>query len=440
MIPVLMSGGSGTRLWPVSRTQMPKQFCPLFGESLQAMTLKRLAPFGAPWIVTSEILKDLTLANLRESGVTGGDILFEPRGRNTAAAIAFVCRVLELQGKMQEIVGIFPADHLVTKNEAFQNSLQVAEKLAQQKKVVTLGIHPSHPETGFGYIQIEGKALHEEEGVEAYQVARFHEKPALETAKQFVADGRYSWNAGIFIFEVAHMIELLKKHEPDVWNPISTLKQDLSNLNEVYDRVKSISIDYAVMEKIGGTGELLCLPVQIGWSDVGSWDAVAEEAGTRLVAQVDVHRVESEGSFVSAPAGKKVAIIGLPGVRVVDTPDALLISAAGQSQKVRQVVESLSQTKDPVLDRHSLGAIVTGSSRCQVHQVMAGQSWKPTLESCKGLRHWTITQGKAEITCEGRQQTIQAGGHLQWSTGQQPDVRNVGEEALELIEVQLTSL
>lgn len=350
MIPVVMSGGSGTRLWPLSRVKLPKQFCDLFGEPLQTMTLKRLSPLGNPWVVTSAVLKDLTEQNARESGLKIGQLIYEPAGKNTAAAIALVCRILELQGLENEIVGIFPADHLVTKEQQFQSAIRFAEKLAQDGQVVTLGIRPGHPETGFGYIQTEKTAGRRDGGLNAYSVMRFHEKPNLEKAKEFVADGSYNWNAGIFVFRASVMKALLKKHEPDVWLPLESLKADLGNLGDVYAMMKSISIDYAVMEKIGGTGLLTCLPVDIGWSDVGSWDAVAEESSARGERTSEkVHLVDSKDVYLQVPKNKTVAVIGLSDIQIVDTGDVLLICKKGESQKVREVVEALSKTKDPVL-------------------------------------------------------------------------------------------
>lgn len=405
MIPVVMSGGSGTRLWPVSRTENPKQFCDLFGESLQAMTLRRLSVFGPPWIVTSETLRTQTQENLKESGVEGGELLFEPFGKNTAAAIALVCRVLELRGRAHEIVGIFPADHLITKKAEFEEALREAEKVAATGKLVTLGIHPHFPETGFGYIQTEkgSSAL-------VRPVVQFHEKPSLEKANQFLEQGNFSWNAGIFVFRASLMAELLAKHSPEVWTEMSRLKEDLSNLQAVYKAVKSISIDYAVMEKMGGTGDLMCLPVEIGWSDVGSWDAVAEESARRPETQHPrTHLVEASDVFVHAAPQKVVSVIGVSGVRVIDTPDALLISKEGESQKVRQVVEQLAKTADPVLHR-------------------------PATD-----RVWTIGRGEAELSINGKTEQVRAGMMVSIPAGAKVSIKTLSQEALEWSEGLLES-
>ncbi|MBX3040012.1 MAG: mannose-1-phosphate guanylyltransferase/mannose-6-phosphate isomerase, partial [Bdellovibrionaceae bacterium] len=305
---------------------------------------------GNPWVVTSAVLKDLTEKNAQESGVKVGQLIYEPSGKNTAAAIALVCRILELQGLENEIVGIFPADHLVTKEQQFHDAIRFAEQLARDGQIVTLGIRPSHPETGFGYIQTEKQAQRQEKGIGAHSVMRFHEKPNFEKAASFVADGSYCWNAGIFVFRASVMRDLLRKHEPDVWLPLDGLQKDLGNLEAVYSAIKSISIDYAVMEKIGGTGLLSCLPVDIGWSDVGSWDAVAHESQARGKTPSErVHLIDSDNVYLQVPKTKTVAVIGVSDIQVVDTGDVLLICRKGESQRVREVVEALTRSKDPVL-------------------------------------------------------------------------------------------
>lgn len=348
MIPVVMSGGSGTRLWPVSRASLPKQFCRLMGEPLQTLTLRRLGRIGRPWVVTSESLRHLTEQNAQESGVLTGEFLFEPMGRNTAAAVALICRVLEMKGLSDQTVGVFPADHLVTKESAFHEAMDFADELARAGKIVTLGIHPNRPETGFGYIQNRTKSSGSRGKLEAFQVDRFHEKPPLELAKQFVADPSFCWNAGIFVFKAAVMSDLLRQHEPSVWTPLQGLTADLSHLDQIYSNLKSISIDYAVMEKIGGTEALMCLPVDIGWSDVGSWDAVAEETPVSESA-TGVHLVDAQNIYLNVPQGKTVSIIGLSDIQVIDTGDALLILKKGESQKVKSVIEELSRSRDTVL-------------------------------------------------------------------------------------------
>ncbi len=274
MIPVILSGGSGTRLWPVSRQTLPKQFCNLFGESLQGMTLKRCAPLGKPWIVTGAVVKEQTEINMKQAQVEA-NVLYEPFGKNTAPAIATLCQVLLTRGHGQESVAVFPSDHLVRKEELFRRLISFAGEVAQTKKVVTIGITPTYPETGYGYIQTNNKPLHANGEVTAFSVLKFHEKPSLESAVGFLQQNSFCWNAGIFVFQVHFMIELFKKHQPEMWSIVSRLKSDLSNLSEIYSEVQNISIDYAIMERLSEE-ELACIPAELGWSDVGSWDAMAQ--------------------------------------------------------------------------------------------------------------------------------------------------------------------
>ena len=213
MIPVILSGGSGTRLWPVSRTKFPKQFNELFSESLQSTTLKRVGKLGKPMIITSQILRDFTEKKAKEAGFPNIDVIFEPYGRNTAPAIAVLCRLLELQGKAQTIVGIFPADHLIDNEDEFLSAIDLAQQSAQRGKVITLGLKPNRPETGYGYIQVATKPISFNQKLSSFEVVKFHEKPSLETAQQFMSQGSFYWNAGIFVFPVYLMIELFKRYQ-----------------------------------------------------------------------------------------------------------------------------------------------------------------------------------------------------------------------------------
>ena len=332
MIPVILSGGSGTRLWPVSRQALPKQFCHLFEESLQGMTLKRCAPLGKPWIVTGAVVKEQTELNMKQAQVEA-NVIYEPFGKNTAPAIATLCQVLSSHGQGEESVAVFPSDHLVRKEDLFRRLMTFAGEVAQTKKVVTIGITPTYPETGYGYIQTNETPLLANGEVTAFSVLKFHEKPSFETAVSFIQQNSFSWNAGIFVFRVDFMIELFKKHQPEMWSVVSRLKKDLSNLSEIYNDVQSISIDYAIMERLD-QNELACIPAELGWSDVGSWDAMSQ-----LKASQDKIEVSAKNNFVFGLEGKSYSFIGVDDVIVVNTADALMIVKKGSSQDVRKVVD-----------------------------------------------------------------------------------------------------
>ncbi|MBC7741747.1 MAG: mannose-1-phosphate guanylyltransferase/mannose-6-phosphate isomerase, partial [Bdellovibrionaceae bacterium] len=247
IIPIILSGGSGTRLWPLSRTQFPKQFCELLEKPLQTLTIERLQKYGAGLLITSQKLKDMTERDIIQNKLNIQKVIYEPLSRNTAAAVALGCRYLEMQGLEKEVVGVFPSDSLILKEKEFELALKAAVQSAHEGYVVTLGIKPRSPETGFGYIQVKERAIDTQKATE---VLCFHEKPTLEKAQTFVADGHYFWNAGIFIFPVSKMISLFKQHEPEMWDLISALKNDLSNLDQIYQNIKNISIDYAIIEKL----------------------------------------------------------------------------------------------------------------------------------------------------------------------------------------------
>ncbi|MES2962705.1 MAG: mannose-1-phosphate guanylyltransferase, partial [Bdellovibrionota bacterium] len=248
---------------------MPKQFISLLERSLFELTGKRLQPLGQPYVVAVREFEALTKTFAAKLGLPKEHLLSEPFAKNTAPAIALICRYLELRGSSKEIVGVFPADHVIGNDQAFLAAINVATKQAESGSVVTLGIKPSEPSTGFGYIELE--KITDPSNPTAVRALRFREKPDLATAKEYLSTGRFVWNAGIFFFKVDAMIEMFKRFAPDVWNPLAELKADLSNLEAVYAKMPSISFDYAIMEKVDTQ---YCVPCDPVWSDLGSWDDV----------------------------------------------------------------------------------------------------------------------------------------------------------------------
>lgn len=441
MIPVILSGGSGTRLWPVSRQQMPKQFCSIFAEPLQTSTLQRSLRLGTPWIVTSQSLRTLTELNLRDNKAEGVQVVYEPFGKNTAPAIAVLCRLLVLQGKQDEVVGIFPSDHLISQEEAFLETVRFAEDVAKNNKIVTLGITPSYPETGYGYIQTKADSLSERGDLKAYSVLKFHEKPSLTKAQEFLQQGSFCWNAGIFVFKTSHMVSLLMKYQPEMWALVSSLRADSSNLEEIYSQVQSISIDYAIMEKLTGD-ELACIPADFGWNDVGSWDAVAS-----LQNGHEILNINSHGNFVFGEKDKHYSIIGLDDVIVVDTRDAIMLVKKGQSQDVRHVVEALTKAKSKLIKEHiyeyrpwgcyeilkDLPHFKSKVIHLNPHAQISYQS------HAKREEHWTITKGSGEVTLEGQIIAVSVGNHIHIPLGAKHRIRNITDEVLEFVEVQVGS-
>lgn len=444
MIPVILSGGSGTRLWPVSRTKYPKQFCELFDESLQTKTAKRLRQFGIPWVITSQTLRDFTEKKLAEVGLQETKVIYEPSGKNTAPAIALLCKILEFERKAEEIVGVFPADHLIEKEDIFKQAVELSSEAALQNRVVTLGLKPTEPATGYGYIQTEKQPFSYSGKLSSYQVVKFHEKPSLEMAKEFLKEGNFFWNAGIFVFKVSLMIDLFKRYQPQIWNALSNLKVDLSNLKEIYATMPSISIDYAILERLGAQ-ELLCVPASLGWSDVGSWDAVADVYISQGKSRGNPIEVSSKDNFVFPYNGKKYAFVGIDDVIVVDTKDALLISKKGSSQDVKTVVDRVKAAGLTLADEHPFEErpwgrfeVLLDTERFKSKRITIDPFKQISYQShAKREEHWIVTKGVGEVVLNEEIIPVKYGTYVKIPLGAKHRMRNTGNEYLEFIEVQL---
>lgn len=446
MRPVILSGGSGTRLWPVSRTKYPKQFNELFDESLQNLTLKRVGALGKPMIITSIALRDFTEKQAKQAGFPEIEVIYEPMAKNTAPAVAVLCRVMQMQGQEGEIAAVFPADHLVEDERVFLSALELAESRAQAGKVVTLGLKPEHPETGYGYIQTEKVPESYNQQHSAFPVVKFHEKPDLKTAEQFLADGSFFWNAGIFVFPVQLMIELFQKYQPQIWSGVSGLKPDLSNLTQIYQSLPSISLDYAIMEKLTGR-ELSCVPTSPGWSDVGSWDAVAEVYERTGRLKTEPVTVNSKNNFVMPFRDKTYAVVGVEDLVVVDTEDALLIAGRGHTQDVKTVVDRLKTLKPSLTDHHTFEERPWGKFevlRDKAHFKSKVISVNPHSQisyqsHSKREEHWIIVKGQGEVILDEKVIPVKSGTYVKIPLGAKHRIRNTHGESLEFVEVQLGS-
>lgn len=339
LIPIVLSGGSGTRLWPISTAANPKQFSSLLNDTLQTLTLKRLAFYEPSIIVTGEKLKTLTEKEILEHQFRVSGIIYESSGKNTAPAVAVACMYLQLLGFEKNICGVFSSDALITKEPEFHTVIEKAIEQAKSGQVVVLGIKPHRIETGFGYIQVPTDSKLNT----AANVLKFHEKPDYPTAEKFIGDGNFFWNAGIFIFSIENMISHFKLHQPEMWSAISELKKDLSNLKDIYSKIKSISFDYAIVEKLN-SDQLSCIPCDIGWSDLGSWD-VLDEINSNLQSKLKISQtpieVNANHNTVFSKQKKIYSFVGVDELIVVDTADAILICKKGQSQLVKDVVDIL---------------------------------------------------------------------------------------------------
>jgi len=349
MYAVILAGGGGTRLWPLSRRARPKPFLPLTGEqSLFQLTVERIAPLvgdAGIYVVAEEAQR----GTVREQAPRLPDeqVLGEPVGRNTAAAVALAALVIERPA--DEVMAVLPADHMITDEEGFRRALGAAAEAAADGSFVTLGVAPSGPETGYGYIVGDDGT---EESL-ARRVARFVEKPDQRRALELLARPAGAWwNAGIFVWRRDALLAGLQQHAPDI---VESLRDGLAAgrpLAETYAAVRATSIDYALLEPASLEGRVRVVPLEVGWSDVGSWSALhAELAGRarsvgRTVAIGRVESLESEDVLVHSTSGRLVVSVGLRGTIIVDTPDVLLVCDADRAQDVRRVVDKLAAAKE----------------------------------------------------------------------------------------------
>ncbi|MFO0743045.1 MAG: mannose-1-phosphate guanylyltransferase [Labilithrix sp.] len=341
---VIMAGGAGTRFWPASRNLRPKQLLPLAGssqETLLAATVRRLhplVPVENVIVVTGEHLAESTQKAV--PGVPAAQILKEPAARNTAPCIAWANATVAALDP-EAVVMVLPSDHFITDEKAFQTVLSDAVKAAEAGHVTTVGIVPTRPETGYGYIEV-GDALPSG----ARKVTSFVEKPSLDRAKELVAAGpqKYLWNAGMFFFRVKDMAELLEHHLPGVAAGVAKMGTDAAKVKEIFPTLESISIDHGVMEK---AANLAVIPGDFGWNDVGSWQSAWElaskdEAGN-AVGKNDL-AIDAKNNLVRGTSGKTIALVGVDDLVVVETDDAILVIPRERAQDVRLVVDALKKS------------------------------------------------------------------------------------------------
>ena len=347
IVSFVMSGGVGSRLWPLSREDNPKQFHDFVGDgSMLAKTIRRLkARDWAPTpvhLIASERHAERLHDELEGFGMSGSAAIFEPVGRNTAAAVA-IATLQTLAEHGDALVLVVPSDHEISTEKQFWQTVEQGIPAAEQQRVVVFGIRPAHPETGYGYIEAKGDG-----GV--LDVSRFVEKPDLETAESYVADGSYYWNAGIFLFKASAMREAFKQHDPEVWDAAERAHKaattDSSGLYmplDLYNAIPSNSVDYAIIEKLGG---IAMVPAGFEWNDLGSWQSLldaspADENGNVIVG--DVVAIDCENSYFRSDGGL-LSAIGLKNVAVVATPDATFVAPVDRSQHVKQIVQQLEKS------------------------------------------------------------------------------------------------
>lgn len=347
IFPVILSGGAGTRLWPLSRADEPKQFHRLVGpQSLLQDTALRVADrqsFARPLIIANARHAEAVEAQMADAGLDPAMLILEPAGRNTAPAIALAA----LTAAADDLLLVLPSDHVIGDVAAFHAAIRTAAPLAADGWLVTFGIRPDRPETGYGYIK-RGKSL----GLGAFAAERFVEKPDMATAEGYLAHGGYDWNGGIFLLRADRYLDALGRHAPEMLAAVHAAMADARREGErifpdaaAFAASPAESIDYAVMEK---ADRVAVVPVTMGWSDIGSWDALhalAERDANEVARQGDVLAIDSAGCLIRSD-GPKVVTVGVSDLIVVATADAVLILPRGQSQRVREAVEALARESD----------------------------------------------------------------------------------------------
>lgn len=367
---VILAGGRGTRFWPRSRTRTPKQLLNIIGkDTMLEQTVARLRPLVPPdrvWTVTNA--EQAAAVRKQLPPPARKRVLTEPVGRNTAAAIALAAVQIRRAAKGDALMAVLPADHYIAQPEKYRRIVSAALEVAREPgRMVVLGIPPTRPETGFGYVERIGESL-DAKGFAVFAVKRFTEKPALELAKEYVASGNYHWNAGMFFWRVSTFLENLKEFLPKTYAALAELADSIGtrryerNLRRVYTKLESISVDYAILEpatRHDGAPQVYVIPAEVGWSDIGSWAAVYEllstagvtsgisrspEPGSSNVFVSPGTAIDANGNFVSVPR-KFTAIVGVRDTVVVETPDALLVVPRDRAQDVAKLVKWLEEKR-----------------------------------------------------------------------------------------------
>ncbi len=452
LVPVILSGGAGTRLWPSSRRQLPKPFFEIGGSSLLAQTVERATRLSKvkPLIVTGEDHLHLSQRVLP----VACDYILEPMGRNTAPAIAIAAmQCLDTYGA-DAVMMVMPADHIIHNGDAFAADVKAAEGVARQDQLVVFGIPPTQPDTGYGYIEVD------QIGQPVQSVKRFVEKPDLETAKSYLASGRYYWNSGMFCFTAATFLAALEQHAPEIWEPARRCFEarqagEITRFDaDLFAAQMNISIDYALMER---AANISVIAANFVWSDVGTWDAAAatlqpDADGNTRDGLHPVMMLDSRNSHVAALSDhpRLVATLGVDDLVVVDTQDALLVATKDTVKNVKDLVHILSEAPAGSFAKNLTEQAATVSRPwgsytsllvapgCQVKSICVLPGQRLSLQyHHQRAEHWVVREGEGEVQIEETVYAARAGDYFFIPKAAQHRLSNTGAETLYLVEVQI---
>jgi len=446
MIPIIMSGGSGTRLWPLSRKHTPKQFLALSGENTMFQdTLDRLdglADLEPPIVVCNNNHRFTVAEQLHKLEIEKPTIILEPVGRDTAPAIAIAALQAESEGSDPTLL-VLAADHVISDVIAFHEAVNQAKQQAEIGRLVTFGIVPTSPNTGYGYIQADEKNI-------ISKVKAFFEKPDLETAESYIASGDYYWNSGMFMFKASTLIAELERFQPGIIDScresLKKSQQDLDFIRLDEDTFKAcgtISIDYAVMEK---TDKAVVVPLDAGWNDVGSWSSLWEcskkDSGNNVL-QGDVIIDDVGDSYIHSEH-RLVTVLGLDNVIVVETADAVMVTHKDRAQNIKNIVNRLTINQRTEVENHRVCYRPWGyydsidkGERFQVKRITVNPGASLSLQMHHHrAEHWIVVKGSAEVTCEDKTTLLYENESTYIPVGHKHRLHNPGRVPLQIIEVQ----